>query len=54
MGLEIGFNVWKKVNNKLVKHELQDDDSTRTCGICDVTYAWELVCSYDYQTNTST
>ena len=54
MGLEIGFNLHKKVNDKLVNHKLQDDDSTWTCGRCDVTYAWELGCSYDYQTNTST
>lgn len=55
MGLEIGYNVWKKKKNKLVKHKLTEEQDFRTwvCGRCDVTYAWEYGCSWDYQNKKS-
>lgn len=55
MGLEIGYNIWKNKDGKLIKHNLteEEDDLTWVCGRCDVTYAWEYGCSYDFNTHTS-
>lgn len=50
MGLEIGFNVWKNEDGKLVKYDLSEGEQDRTwvCGRCDVTNAWEYGQSTDF------